>query len=274
MRLVQSIALGGVLALVLAGCGFADDDKLTHAAASVDGASAPERGGGVGSQPIPPPSTTPDTQEPPPSEEQPPSPSPAPAAWAAVIDNEYLPFPVGAEWVYEGERDGLAKREEVQVGDEDRTILGVRCRTVAKLEYLDGRLSERTTKWYAQSGDGTVWMFGEESLEFDGAGESRSADSWLAGIDGARPSVAMPAAPEVGARYEEDHPGDRDSREVVSTSQVAMVPAGSFQDCVEVREISPNTPEEADNRLYAAGIGLVLLTDDAGALELVRFRLP
>ena len=83
--------------------------------------------------------------------------------------------------------------------------------------------------------------------------------AWLAGVHGARPGILMPEDGfMVGSRYfQELAPGvalDRAEHKRAGFS--VRVPAGRFDDCVEVEE---TTPLEAGKsiKVYCRGVGLV-----------------
>jgi len=64
--------------------------------------------------------------------------------------------------------------------------------------FIDGRLEEVATDYYAQADDGSVWYLGEDVFDYDenGFGDS-NLGSWLAGREGP-PEMIMPADPQVG----------------------------------------------------------------------------
>jgi uncharacterized membrane protein YfcA len=99
--------------------------------------------------------------------------------------------------VYESETDEGLERIEVEVTDEDRTVMGVDVTVVRDKVTLDGRIIEDTRDWYAQDSAGHVWYFGEATEEYDEDGSVSTAGSWEAGVDGASPGIIMYADPQV-----------------------------------------------------------------------------
>jgi hypothetical protein len=122
-----------------------------------------------------------------------------PADFVAHVDNAWFPLRPGTVYVYRGVKDGRPSRDVVTVTNAKRTIAGVTATAVHDDLYVEGRLAERTTDWYAQDRAGNVWYRGEATAELDANGRVTSREgSWLAGLDGARPGIYMPADPAVG----------------------------------------------------------------------------
>jgi hypothetical protein len=101
-----------------------------------------------------------------------------PAEFTSEIDNPWLPFRVGARWVYRETDDaGGEQRVEVTVLDETREVMGIETRVVHDVVTEDGELVEDTYDWYAQDADGNVWYFGEDTKEFEDGKVSTTAGS-------------------------------------------------------------------------------------------------
>src|SRR5205823_3009146 len=115
------------------------------------------------------------------------------------VDNPWFPLTPGTVYVYRGVKDGKPSRDIVTVTHATRTIDGVRSTSVHDDLYVEGRLAERTTDWYAQDRAGNVWYFGEDTAELDAKGRVTSREgSWLAGTHGAEAGIYMPGRPVVG----------------------------------------------------------------------------
>jgi hypothetical protein len=168
----------------------------------------------------------------------------------------------------------MPKREEVRVLEEPQMILGVPCAAVVEEVFVDGELAEVTTHWFAQDSRGNVWMFGEESMEFDEGMPFRTEDSWQAGVDGARAWLFLGADPQVGDVYVGSVPGGVEHMTVLAVSASAAVPAGAFDGCLEIEETVPDDPEDQDRILYAPGVGRVSETSPDGATQLVSYGGP
>src|SRR5690242_10924052 len=102
--------------------------------------------------------------------------SPAPKAShfgrdSSVIDNPWFPLARGSVYVYDGQKDGKQARDVMTVTTKVKLISGIRAAVVADRLFLDGRLGERTTDWYAQDKRGTVWYLGEKTAELNAKGK-------------------------------------------------------------------------------------------------------
>src|SRR5213592_2294667 len=79
-----------------------------------------------------------------------PSGNPSPSRFARGVTNPWFPLRPGTTLVYRGVKDGKPSRDVVTVTGTTTVIDGVRCTTVKDVLYLNGKLEERTTDWYAQ----------------------------------------------------------------------------------------------------------------------------
>jgi hypothetical protein len=194
----------------------------------------------------------------------------SPATFAPRVDNPWFPLIPGTTFVYRGVKDGKAARDVVKVLHTTRMIQGVRCTSVSDRLYLAGRLEERTTDWYAQDRRGNVWYYGEATAELDRAGHVTSTEgSWLAGRDGARAGIYMPARPRVGQsgrqEYYKGHAEDHFA--VVSLHARVSVPFVSSTRAVLTKEWTPLEPGTLDHKYYVRGVGTVKEVTVKGPLE-------
>ena len=193
-----------------------------------------------------------------------------PADFTAEIDNPWMPFRVGATWVYrETDGEGGEQRVEVTVLDETREVFGIETRVVHDVVTEDGALVEDTFDWYAQDADGNVWYFGEETKEFEDGKVATTAGSWEAGVDGAQPGVLVPADPEVGMTYRQEYlEGEaEDAAAVLSLDEQAEVPFGRFDGVLMTKEWTPLEPEILEHKFYARGVGMVLALAISGGSD-------
>lgn len=176
------------------------------------------------------------------------------------IDNPYLPLDPGSIWVYRGE-DSI---DFVWVTHRTKEILGVETRVVRDFAFVDGKLAEATTDWFAEDQDGNVWYFGEATAEFENGRPVSTEGSWQAGRDGALPGIVMLAHPEVGDTYaQENAPGiAKDHATVTSLDACADVPFGSFRHVLRTHEFTPLDPDLQESKFYAKGIGPILSIDE------------
>jgi hypothetical protein len=129
-----------------------------------------------------------------------------PGRFTTRIDNPYWPMAPGSRWVYrETDADGDARRVEVTVTGRTATVFGIEARVVRDVVFENGRLQEVTDDWYAQDADGNVWYLGEDTTEYEDGEPTTTAGSFEAGVDGAEAGIAMPAQPEVGLAYRQEH---------------------------------------------------------------------
>ena len=193
-----------------------------------------------------------------------------------MIDNPYLPFPVGAQWKYEADVEEGFEEIVVTVLPETRTILGVECVAVQDTVTLDGVFLEDTTDWYAQDLQGNVWYFGEISLNFTEEGFIEDVEgSWLGGVDGAKPGIVMQAAPQVGQTYRQEWLlGEaEDAGTILDLNATVNLGIGSFSGCIQTEDFTPVEPDALEHKYYAPGIGFIFefKPDDGEMLELVSY---
>jgi hypothetical protein len=180
--------------------------------------------------------------------------------FAPQVDNPWFPLSPGTTSVYRGVKDGQRSRDVVRVTHRTKMIQGVNCTVLEDRLYLRGRLHERTTDWYAQDRDGTVWYFGEATAELDRNGKVTSTEgSWQAGVDGAQAGIYMPAQPQVGqsARQEFLRGHAEDHFEVLSLTARVTTPFVSSRRALLTKEWTPLEPGVVDHKLYVRGVGMV-----------------
>ena len=161
----------------------------------------------------------------------------------------YYPIVPGHKHVHErpDHPDGKYRKETVVLDNtEDFDIPGIgkfKTAVVQEEEYLDGVLMQRALNWFAlDKTTNSVYSFGEVSWEINEEGKPVFAGTWRAGeLDGdgvAEPGLLMPGTFTVGGRYLFD--GSQSTAYGGSENMEAgieiTVPAGTFKDCVRVRE--------------------------------------
>lgn len=186
------------------------------------------------------------------------------------ITNSYFPLVRGSTRTYRGMQDGVERPETETTLVETRRLRRIDCTGIRQDLYDGPRLLESTTEWYAEDGEGNVWKFGEETFGPVGEGSVRSADSWLAGVDGVVPFIAFPAVPQAGDVYVVRRRDGVDQFVVRGVDRRVVVPAGEFSNCLEVHE-NPDDPEDSDIILYAPGVGRVAETGLDGYVELIDY---
>jgi hypothetical protein len=193
----------------------------------------------------------------------------------APIDNPYFPLVPGTVLRYavevDDDGDTVLERIEEFVTFEAIEIAGVTARVVRAREFEDDLLVEDTRDYFAQDKSGNVWYLGEdtEEIEYDDEGNEigrDSAGSWRAGVNGAQAGFIMPAfPPQVGFEYfQEFAPNDEavDQARIVSLNNQVTIDLGEFDDVLKVLEFTELEPGEFEHKLYAPGVGLVLIEED------------
>lgn len=140
---------------------------------------------------------------------------------------------------------------------------------VQEEEFFDGVLDQNAQNWFAiDKTTNAMYAFGEISWEIDHAGRKVFAGTWRVGEpDGngiAEPGLLMPGEFKVGDKYlYEAHEleaygwtkNDADGLTIT-------VPAGTFEDCVQVTENNLTNPSDITQKWWCKGVGLVKDTSD------------
>ena len=193
-----------------------------------------------------------------------------PAHFTTEIDNPYWPMKPGTRWTYretDGE-GGVAKVVVIVTNLTQKMANGITARVVRDTVTEDGQIVEDTNDWYAQDAQGNIWYLGEETAEFEDGKVSSRAGSFEAGVDGALPGIAVPAAPQAGMEYRQEYYRGQaeDSGRVLSIDELAQVPAGRYRDALLTKDFTPLEPDLLEYKLYAKDVGPVLtLTASGGA---------
>jgi hypothetical protein len=184
-----------------------------------------------------------------------------PDNFVSVINNPYLPIKTGSKYTYTAQSAEGVERIEVEVLAETRMIMGITCMVVRDRAYLNNEIIEDTYDWFAQDKDGNVWYFGEDVDNYSNGEINNHYGSWEAGTDGAEPGIIMLGNPVTGLQYRQEHyPGAaEDQGEIIARNESVSVSAGSFKDCLKIRETNPLDPDFLEYKYYAKGVGLVLV---------------
>jgi hypothetical protein len=200
-----------------------------------------------------------------------------PANFVSEVDNPYFPLVPGTVLVYEGQSDGEREVVTIRVTRQTKEIMGVTAVVVRDTVEVAGEVHEDTFDWYAQDVDGNVWYFGETTKEYEGGKVVTREGSWEAGVDGALAGVIMPADPEVGLAYTQEHYASEaeDKGEIVGVGESISIPYGSFGDVVVTEDWTPLEPKVLETKSYAPGVGVVfeeIVKGGEGVLRLVEVR--
>ena len=181
-----------------------------------------------------------------------------PSNFQSRIDNPYFPLIPGTRYQYLETVLGEQFDREITVTSQTKTIMGVKCITVHDLLTQKGELKEDTYDWYAQDKRGTVWYFGEATIEFKPGYRRSAAGSWEAGVRGALPGIVMPGETKPGLPYRQEYYANwaEDMGQILALGETVSVPAGNFTNCLRTKEWSL-LESGAEKRWYAPGIGFV-----------------
>jgi hypothetical protein len=146
-------------------------------------------------------------------------------------------------------------------------------RVVEENESENSELAEISRNFFAEcSATRDVYYFGEEVDDYEDGQIVSHEGEWEAGVDNAKPGLIMPGgAFLLGARYfQERAPGVAlDRVEHVKMGLTIDVPAGTFEDCVKIKETNPLEPGEVDYKYYCPGVGIVI-DEDLELTEIVE----
>jgi len=144
----------------------------------------------------------------------------------------------------------------------DHKVRHVWTRVVEERETADSELKDVSRNFFADCRPThDVYYFGEDVDIYENGVIVDHSGAWLTGKHGAMPGIIMPeSAFIVGSRYfQEVAPGVAlDRAEHAATGEEVEVPAGVFEDCIEVTETTPLNPDEESTKVYCRDIGLVI----------------
>jgi hypothetical protein len=191
------------------------------------------------------------------------------------VDNRWFPLKPGTRWVYRGSEDGDHTRDVMIATYRTKVIDGVTCRVVFDRVWTNGRLSERTHDFYAQTKHGTVWYFGENTATLDRHGNVKSREgSFMSGVDGAEAGIFMTRHPHPGPSYrQEDYPGHaEDIFTVVRRGAPVVVPLLATHHALLTKETTPLEPGVVDHKYYVRDIGDVRELTVKGGSESLKLK--
>jgi len=178
------------------------------------------------------------------------------------ITNPYLPLATVKQDVLEGLEDGKKirvertmkpnKRRTYTFGDQEVDSLVFEDRV-----YMDGKLAEVALDFFAQDDNGTVYYLGEDVDEYKDGKVVGHDGTWHYGLDTRVPGVIFPANPKLGQKWRSEDVSNDISEidEIVSLSERVTTPAGTYENCIKVKEYLADGAIEF--KYYAKGIGVV-----------------
>jgi len=189
------------------------------------------------------------------------------------VDNRWFPLKPGTRYVYRGSEDRAHTRDVLIATYRTKVVDGVTCRVVFDRVWTNGRLTERTHDFYAETKRGTVWYFGERTATLDRHGHVLSREgSFRSGRKGAEAGIFMTAHPHRGPSYrQEDFPGHaEDVFTVVRRGAHVVVPLMDTHHALLTRETTVLEKGVVDHKYYVRDIGTVREVTVKGGSESLR----
>ena len=176
----------------------------------------------------------------------------------STVDNEWMPYKPGTQFVYTGKSKDGQKRLVFTVTDLVKVVGGVRNVVVWDRDYTDGELVEAELAFFAQDNDGNVWHTGEYPEDYEG-GKIVDAPAWLAGVKGSKAGIEMKASPKTSTpAYSQGYAPPpvswNDHAQVFKAGQKTCVPVRCYTNVLITREFNPG---ETGSQLkyFALGVG-------------------
>ena len=196
-----------------------------------------------------------------------------PADFVGAVTNPWLPFTPGTTKKFKGVIGGQSTIVVTTVTNKTKVILGVRTTVVSDRVYTAGKLSERTTDWYAQDKSGNVWYFGEATAELDSTGHITSTEgSWQAGVGGAKAGIVMPGSPRPGQSFRQEYLRGHaeDQFTILSLDATVHAPYVSVTDkAILTKEWTRLEPSVIEDKYYVRGVGEVKSVSVKGPHEVM-----
>ncbi|PWU18945.1 MAG: hypothetical protein C5B50_07975 [Verrucomicrobia bacterium] len=193
------------------------------------------------------------------------------------ITNPFLPLSSLKQDVLEGKEGRKKLRIERTVKPDVHKTFNIGGQTVETFvledrEFENGKLSEVTLDYIAQSDDGAVYYLGEDVDEYRNGKVSGHSGAWLYGVHTQHLGILMPANPKIGDKFKsEDVPKiTTEDDEVISDSETVKVPAGTYEHCIKVREKLSDGATEY--KYYAKGVGCVRELPEKGDVPLISHK--
>ena len=178
------------------------------------------------------------------------------------ITNPLLPLAYLKQDILEGSEDGQKVRIERTIFPDKHKSFQIEGQKVDALvmedrEFRNGALEEVTLDYFAQDDEGNVYYLGEDVDEYENGKVKGHEGAWLLGKDTKNPGVIITALPKVGDKFKSEDVNKQihEDDEVMSVSETVSVPAGTYENCVKLKETLATG--EAEFKFYAPGVGVV-----------------
>ena len=178
------------------------------------------------------------------------------------ITNPLLPLAYLKQDILEGTDGGVKVRIERTMLPKKHKTFTIAGQKVESLvmedrEFKDGKLEEVTLDYFAQDDEGNVYYLGEDVDEYENGKIKGHSGAWLLGKDTQNPGVIIPAHPKVGDKFKSEDVNKEinEDDEIISVNETVSVPAGTYENCVKVKESLADGTTEF--KFYAPGVGVV-----------------
>jgi len=203
---------------------------------------------------------------------------------APKVDNRWYPLTPGTQYIFEGEANrgkGTRPHQVVfTVTDLVKMINGVPTIVLWDRDINEGELQEAELAFQSQDNDGNVWLLGEYPEEYEDGKFKGAEDTWIAGLEGAKPGVLMRADPRPGtSSYLQGLAPEiefQDRAKVSKSGLRTCVPVQCYDDVLLIDEWNPLEPEDGHQlKYFANGVGNVRVgaVDDPEAEKLVLAKI-
>jgi hypothetical protein len=190
------------------------------------------------------------------------------------ITNPLLPLAYLKQDILEGSEGGAKVRVERTLRPEKHKTFKIAGQPVESLvmedrEFHNGAIEEVTLDYFAQDDEGNVYYLGEDVDEYADGKISGHEGAWLLGKDTPTPGIIIPAHPKVGDTFQSEVVNKEitENDEIVSVNETVSVPAGTFENCVKVKETLGDGSVEY--KFYAPGTGVVREVPSTGDEPLI-----
>ena len=145
----------------------------------------------------------------------------------------------------------------------------VRMLVVEDRTFVNGVLAQVALGYFAQADDGAVYSFGEDVNIYSAGAVVSNQGTWRYGVNANAPVLVMPANPQSGMTLSVQNVTggvQQMDDEVISVSETVTVPAGTFTNCLKVKEILSDGTVQYN--YYAPNVGVVKIVTSNGDINL------
>ncbi len=179
-----------------------------------------------------------------------------------AITSRFLPLIPGTKTTLAGTVEGVPHQVEFVVTDLVKRMAGVRTLVIWDTDTSEDEVVESELAFFAQDKAGNVWNLGEYPEEFEGGEFVGAPSTWIAGQDGAKAGIHMPALRGVSSRlYVQGFAPEidfLDCARVADRHVRTCVPAGCFDDVTITNETNVLVPEDGiQSKYHAPRVGII-----------------